>query len=470
MKLKLIILFAVFVNPILTAGQWHEKPGDQKPLLFDVNDSAIPIDNIPLIKPWKTVVLDKKYRGGWIVAGDVDNDGAVDIVTARIGEFKGAADEKHSAVGGMDEHYTASVAAHRLDGSVIWKWGNPSQGRNQLFHDVACQIYDWDGDGKNEVIVAAKEALVEIDGATGKEKRRFPIPKFASDCITFCNLSGNKRPTDVLLKTRYSEIWAYDYNGKLLWNIEGPGDYPTAHQARPMDVDSDGKDEIMAGYSLLSSDGTVKWTLNKSQGRFKGHMDCARLFRKGNSPQDSRIILTFCGGNQIASFDGNGLFSWSITGHHFESIDIGKLCPQVAGNQIVVDHPNAPWGRKPIFLLDENGNILGRILTTESRFHRLIDWTGNGLQEIIIGQSKSMFDGQGKKVATFLMPTPPGEQPPSSTEESILCATGDMTGDGITDVIYYTNPGTVVYIYKNQSKQKSENKIPLGMGINYTLY
>lgn len=234
-----IALISICQNLNLRAAQWHEKPGDQKPILFDVNDSVIPNDNIPLIKPWKTVVLDKKYRGGWIVAGDVDNDGQVDIVTARIGDFKGAADRRYSAVGAMDEHYTASVAAHRLDGSVIWKWGNPSEGRNQLFHDVACQIYDWDGDG---------------------------------------------------------------------------------------------------------------------------------------------------------------------------------------------------------------------------------------LQSIIIGQSKSMFDGQGKKIAVFDMPTPPGETPPSSTEESILCATGDMTGNGINDVIYYTNPGTVVCIYKNQSALKPKQKTPLGMGVNYTLY
>ncbi len=40
----------------------------------------------------------------------------------------------------------------------------------------------------------------------------------------------------------------------------------------------------------------------------------------------------------------------------------------------------------------------------------------------------------------------------------------------VNDVIYYTNPGTVVYIYKNQSTLTPQQKIPLGMGVNYTLY
>lgn len=51
-----IALISICQNLNLRAAQWHEKPGDQKPILFDVNDSVIPNDNIPLIKPWKTVV------------------------------------------------------------------------------------------------------------------------------------------------------------------------------------------------------------------------------------------------------------------------------------------------------------------------------------------------------------------------------------------------------------------------------
>jgi len=214
--------------------------------LFDVLDNGIADPAVPEIAPWKTIALDPDYGGQWVVAGDVDGDGAVDIVSA----------ENFNEV---DTHYTSAVAAQRLDGSVIWRWGNPDVGRKNWHHDVACQIVDWDGDGKNEVVVSAETAIVELDGATGAEKRRIPLEKGASDCLVFCDLSGVGRPTDVLAKDRYENIWAYNRAGELLWHVNRPGGYRTAHQPRPMDIDGDGHDELMAGFAMLHHDGSGRW-------------------------------------------------------------------------------------------------------------------------------------------------------------------------------------------------------------------
>ena len=148
---------------------------------------------VPQVKPWAKISLDPEYAGAWIVAGDLDGDGAVEIVSARN-------------VDKNDVHFTSAVVAHRLDGSVLWRWGDPKIGREELHHDVACQIYDWDGDGHNEVVLCTDGFLAELDGATGKEKRRLPLPKDATDCLVFANLSGKSRATDVLVKTRYSQI------------------------------------------------------------------------------------------------------------------------------------------------------------------------------------------------------------------------------------------------------------------------
>jgi len=127
-------------------------------------------------------------------------------------------------------------------------------------------------------------------------------------------------------------------------------------------------------------------------------------------------------------------------------------------------------GKCPIQVISRNGEILERIETTYSRFHRLLDWTGDGVQEIIIGQDHCMWNGKGELIAVFDMPLPPHETPPSSTEESIICAVGDMTGDGVPDVLYYTTPGTAVYIYKNTKGKKPAGKIDLGTGLNFTLH
>jgi outer membrane protein assembly factor BamB len=152
-----------------------------------------------------------------------------------------------------------------------------------LHHDVACQIYDWDGDGDNEVIVAAKDSVITLDGKTGEEIRRFPIPVHASDSIAFVNVSGASRATDILIKTRYSQIWAFNREGKQLWTAKRPPRTRTAHQPYPVDINDDGKDEIMAGYALLNADGSVRWSMKDKGLPMKGgHMDCAR-FLQGRS-------------------------------------------------------------------------------------------------------------------------------------------------------------------------------------------
>jgi hypothetical protein len=245
------------------------------PAFFNAVIHGDPGATTPLIQPWKQVALDPKYSGAWVVTGDIDNDGQVEIVSAR-----------NVNVG--DVHYTSAVVAQHLDGRVLWRWGNPDIGRRGLHHDVACQICDWNRDGTKEVVVATQGFLVELDGSTGKERRRLPIPPDATDCLLFANLSAGARAADALVKDRYRQIWALNHSGKLLWTVGNPGGLQTAHQPIPLDIDSDGRDEIMAGYAMLNPDGHVRWTLPDAV-RLGGHMDCCRLLRKGKTPQEWRL-------------------------------------------------------------------------------------------------------------------------------------------------------------------------------------
>jgi hypothetical protein len=293
------------------------------------------------------------------------------------------------------------VVVHRLDGGLLWRWGDPAAGRNELHHDVACQIHDWDGDGRNEVIVATKEAVVELDGMTGKEKHHFPIPPDAADCIVFANLSGGERAGEVLVKTRYGQIWAYARDGELLWAVKEPAGYGTAHQPRPMDINGDGRDEIMAGYAMLSADGEIMWDLSASGLSLDpGHLDCVRVFEMGPTPAGTRLVLTLCTGYCIAMIDGEGRGIWSVTGHHFESIDVGKVCADVPGNQVVVDIDHREVGHSPHWVLDDQGNLLGQIITDGSRHHTLVDWHGEGVDSIVLATAAAMFDGPPRKSAS----------------------------------------------------------------------
>ena len=464
MRSKIVAFFCLLV-PLAVYHTVAHAADIPQPTLYSVHCDDVPAEDVPHIQPWKTILLDPVYRGAWIVAGDLDGDGQAEIISAR----------NHNQ---DDIHCTSSVVVHRLDGSVLWRWGKAEAGRNQLHHDVAAQVYDWDGDGNDDVIVATDRNVVEIDGRTGQEKRRFEIPQDASDCLVFCNLSGGERATDVLVKTRYSQIWAFDHDGKQLWTVKQPGGQRTAHQPRPVDIDGDGLDEIVAGYAMLNADGTLRRKLEDDDPALaagkrlaEGHLDCARLFSADEDPAQSLLAFTFCGGDRLAVVSGNGRVHWAVPGRHFESIDVGRVCRRIPGPQIVVDIPYAPHGQQPIWVLDGQGTLLGQIVNDESRFHRLVDWHGEGVESIIVGQPPAMYDGEtGRKQAIFKMPVSPAENPPDLSTESVICSIADMNGDGLLDVIYSTNPGTTVYIYKNEHGTKPAGPIPLGTGVNWTLY
>lgn len=410
-------------------------------------------DHPPAVQPWRRITLDPDYSGAWVVAGDLDGDGTVEIVSARN-------------VDRNDVHFTSAVVAQRLDGKVIWRWGNAAIGRRQLHHDVACQIYDWDGDGRNEVVLCTENYLVELEGTTGREKRRLPLPPEATDCLVFANLSGSPHPTDVLVKTRYRQIWALDHNGKQLWTARNPGGYMTAHQPVPVDLDGDGRDEIMSGYVMLNSDGTTRWIYQPQKiDLARGHCDCFRLARRGKTPEEFRFVMTFCGANGIAFLTGGGKPVWELTGQHFESVDVGELCAGSSGLEIAVDIDHRAWGDGPLWVVDEQGAIKTKIMTDYARHHALVDWTGDGIEEILVAQPRALFDCEGRVVTRFAL-----TEADDATGEERLAMTGDFTGDGIPDVLLTTRAMTQVYIYRNERGKKPNPPAPLGTGVNFTLY
>ncbi len=424
----------------------------QTPGPFETDARGTPSGKAPVVEPWRVITVDAQYGGHWVVAGDVDGDGQVEIVSAQNFDKN-------------DNHFTSAVVAQQLDGSVLWRWGDPKLGRRNLHHDVACQIHDLDNDGTNEVIVAADQELLILDGPTGKVRRSFPIPEHGSDCVTFADLSGKGWPSDVLVKTRYTRIWAYTAEGKLLWTVPSPGGYRTSHQPLPVDLDGDGRDEILAGYAALNPDGSLRWVFQADPGKKNGgHADCWRIVRLAEKTEDTRLVMTMCGGNALVMTDGDGRLVWRQTGHHYESVHVGKVRADLRDLQLIVDIDHLRVPRKPLCMFDESGSLLGRIITDYTRHHILVDFYGDGHDEIGSAVPRGLFDGRGRRVVTFTVG--PNERP-------LLIAAGDMTGNGADDVLLTTigEPSVYkVYLYKNESRKPAKRCPPTGTGLNFSLY
>lgn len=408
----------------------------------------------PMVEPWRTLRPDKAYHGQWLVAGDLDGDNVAEIVTVR-----------------NDSQVVTAMIATKLDGSTLWTWGTPNGGKQGLGYDVPVQIYDHDGDGRNEVWLSPQGCLLVLDGKTGKELKRLPLPKGlrVADCIVFADLRGTGRVRDIIIKDRYRQIWAYSPDWKPMWHWAAKG-YMTCHHPTPVDLNGDGKDEVVAGYTALDPKGKELWTIATDKINLKrGHLDCCEVMTVGKRPEECRLVLTCCGANGVAMVDGRGKVLWEVTGYHFESADVAKVCADAPGKQVVVDVDHQPYGKSPVWLLDAKGRRIGSWMTDYGRHHRIVDWDGDGLDEVLLAHSRRLVDGKGKCTARF---GPKGafdgeSREMRSNDPAPFGLVGDLDGDGRSEVILHSV--STIHIYRSERSAKVRNA-PLGTGVNVTLY
>ena len=170
-------------------------------------------------------VVDLRGAGGspGLRLGDIDGDGRLEIVVGQPVD--------QSTLGPYTPQRVAAVTAFDLRGNLLWQYGTPS-GFHGASSDIPIQVYDMDGDGKAEVFANMSDTEMSvIDGATGTLMRSIPLPApGANDAIAFANLRGTAWPQDIIVKTRYSQLWAITGvpsaagpAGSVLWTHEkGP--------------------------------------------------------------------------------------------------------------------------------------------------------------------------------------------------------------------------------------------------------
>ncbi len=168
------------------------------------------------------------------------------------------------------------LTATTIAGDVLWQTGKPSRDNGFTYGDLPVQVYDWDNDGRNEVLYVQQARYAELypdtpyavqrakryeghatmivlDALTGKEKHRFPLPAPADGSFLFADLTGRGRREDLVVKDEYWNMWGIAHDGRELWRWQGSvGHYPAIG-----DVDGDGRDEVFVGFALVDHDGKV---------------------------------------------------------------------------------------------------------------------------------------------------------------------------------------------------------------------
>lgn len=360
--------------------------------------------------------------GARALLGDLTGDGRLDLLSVQ-------------GDSGFDDgevpHEVVALTAFDLTGAVLWTVGEVDPAGQDGGNDPPAQIYDLDGDGHNEVVTVMADRLVVLDGRTGETELSHELPDpDAHDAILIANLTGNARPADLILKDRFSRIWAFDRDFSLLFTHEGQIGYAMW----AYDWDGDGHDELMAGCDFLDHDGTLLWSACEA---LDGTPDAIYAGDLDGEPSNG-VELILGGGNTLA-YRADGTQLWLFDSVEAQNIALGDFDPQRAGLEVAgLDRVNRTReeGRDATFLLGADGGPLfhherapgSGWLTILAAF---TNWEGEGRDWIVTYRRgpelpPALLDGDGEVVLTF------GEDP-------ALVFPVDLCGDARTELLYYTD-------------------------------
>lgn len=356
------------------------------------------------MSPVKSIDIRSAGNGCQIRFGDLLGSGRMDYLLVKPSRVS---DERYFA------HSIVCATAYSADGELLWQKGDPDYDSPTGHFDIPAQIYDIDRDGKNEVILIMDEELLFLDGKTGETKKNIPLPdKFACDSITFADLEGTGYPQNILIKNKYSKLWALDSNLNVIWSFEGN----IGHTPAVFDINGDGKDEIIAGYNVLSSTGELLWKAD-----MPNHANSVSVCNFGTE----KPTLIFCG-PYLAAYSADGEFLWRID-EPGESICVAKFRENALKEEILLLDSLSLFSCDGEFLLQKNEKVYLPTVIYDFDKSRKTYVVGHKKEDIVT----TVYDGFMRTVYTL------------ETFGNIACC--DLLGDGNMQIIIYNNDFLDIY-------------------------
>ncbi|MHB9108922.1 MAG: hypothetical protein ACYDCO_17870 [Armatimonadota bacterium] len=408
------------------------------------------------------------FGGETVRIGDLNGDGAPDLLYTQCI---------------FGQRSITCLTAVTLSGEILWQVGAPSEKNTAIYGDLPVAIYDWDNDGRNEVLYVRQAhyaepvlyddppayrdykiceralryegdaTMVVLDGMTGREKYSFPIPAPADSSFLFADLTGRGRREDLVVKDEYWNMWGVSHEGKVLWHWQGS----TGHCPAVADVDGDGCEEVFIGYALIDHDGAE--IFNK---HWEGWGDGKEDPWGVPHHQDATYIVRLADGSWRLLFGNGGVHCLAVDGTELWHHPLQEAQHVVAGNYrddseiqvAVIDrgYPRTPEGKPADLLLyDIDGREIWRRTQNPGGWCAAcmdIRWSGN-LQDILVYKRGyqspiAIYNGQGDVVDEIEVPDDilnfdglyPG---------NYYCCRADLWGDSREEVLVFGEKGMRIH-------------------------
>ncbi|MFT4046325.1 MAG: rhamnogalacturonan lyase [Solimonas sp.] len=426
------------------------------------------------------------YRANDASVGDVDGDGQYEIIL----KWDPSNSKDNSQSGYTGEVY---LDAYKLDGRRLWRI---NLGRNIRAgaHYTQFLVYDFDGDGKAEVVAKTADGSVDGVGTTigdanadyrnsdgyvldgpeyltvfsGETGAALATIDYVPPRGTVCDWGdcyGNRvdrflaavayldgeRPSIVMTRGYYTRtvLAAFDWrDGKLVqrWcfdSDEAGSEYTDQgnHNLAVADVDGDGRDEIVFGAMAIDDDGTPLWNTGL------GHGDAMHL--SDFDPSRPGLEYFKVDENKTATYGlymadaGSGEILWGVyTGRDTGRGTAGDIDPSQAGAEA--------WANGAVY--SAGGTQLA---ATAPVANFVINWDGDLGQEILDHTYDSTISAGVGNIQKW--------DPATQTTTTLLTATGtlsnnttkgtpalqaDLFGDWREEVIWRTTDSSALRIYE----------------------
>jgi rhamnogalacturonan endolyase len=373
---------------------------------------------------WRKIDTEGFGIGRNLRFGDLNGDGRIDLLIGQVVHH-----------GPKDTNSELScLTAMTFDGTRLWQIGRPDQWNDRLTNDVGFQIYDLDGDGRNEVIYCMGMEIVVADGASGRTKYKAntpetphdtrppydKFPRILGDCLYFCDVRGTGRPQDIIVKTRYTHFWVLNDRLEVLWDAA----CTTGHYPYACDVDGDGKDEIAIGYSLFDHDGKLLWTLDKE---LQDHADGVAIVRFKRDADPRLLCAASDEGMFFADMHGRVLRHHYVG--HVQNPAVANFRDDLPGLEAVSINF---WGNQGIVhFYDADGNIYHDFEPCQHGSMCLpVNWTGLSEEYFVLSagaEEGGLFDGRGRCVVKL----------PADGHPEMCNAVLDLTGDCRDEIVVW---------------------------------